>query len=139
MYEYIGISLGAHPILHISRIKVNKHIIEVTVRQVGYLPELYEEARSEKYKILLFRHICQVIYDLKSIRMRSRMAQSWLLLKLGVKRIPYTTERLSHYISISTWPYLKSVLSYTAATDALLFLHNSRGTDNLRSKQHYVL
>jgi len=30
----------------------NKHIIEEIVRQIGYLPELYEEARSEKYKIL---------------------------------------------------------------------------------------
>jgi hypothetical protein len=28
----------------------NKHIIEETVCQVGYLPELYEDARSEKYK-----------------------------------------------------------------------------------------
>jgi hypothetical protein len=28
----------------------NKHIIEETVRQVGYIPELYEDARSEKYK-----------------------------------------------------------------------------------------
>jgi len=27
----------------------NKHIIEETVRQVGHLPELYEDARSEKY------------------------------------------------------------------------------------------
>jgi len=27
----------------------NKHIIEEFVRQVGYLPELYEDARSEKY------------------------------------------------------------------------------------------
>ena len=26
----------------------NKHIIEENVRQVGYLPELYEDARSEK-------------------------------------------------------------------------------------------
>jgi len=25
----------------------NKHIIEETVRQVGHLPELYEDARSE--------------------------------------------------------------------------------------------
>jgi hypothetical protein len=24
MYEYIGVLLGAHPILHISRIKINK-------------------------------------------------------------------------------------------------------------------
>jgi hypothetical protein len=36
----------------------NKHIIEEIVRQVGYLPELYEDGRSEKYKklptILLF-------------------------------------------------------------------------------------
>ena len=30
----------------------NKHIIEENVRQVVYLPELYEDARSEKYKIL---------------------------------------------------------------------------------------
>jgi hypothetical protein len=30
----------------------SKHIIEETVRQVGYLPELYEGARSEKYNIL---------------------------------------------------------------------------------------
>jgi hypothetical protein len=29
----------------------NKHIIEEIVRQVGYLPEIYEDARSEKYKI----------------------------------------------------------------------------------------
>jgi hypothetical protein len=29
----------------------NKHIIEEIVRQVGYLPELYEVAWSEKYKI----------------------------------------------------------------------------------------
>jgi hypothetical protein len=29
----------------------NKHIMEETVRQVGYLPELYEDARSEKYKM----------------------------------------------------------------------------------------
>ena len=28
----------------------NKHIIEEIVRQVGHLPELYEDARSEKYK-----------------------------------------------------------------------------------------
>jgi hypothetical protein len=30
----------------------NKHIIEEIVHQVGYLPELYEDARSEKYKII---------------------------------------------------------------------------------------
>ena len=29
----------------------NKYIIEEIVRQVGYLPELYEDARLEKYKI----------------------------------------------------------------------------------------
>ena len=29
----------------------NKHIIEETVCQVGHLPELYEGARSEKYKL----------------------------------------------------------------------------------------
>ena len=29
----------------------NKHIIEESVRQVDYLPELYEDVRSEKYRI----------------------------------------------------------------------------------------
>jgi hypothetical protein len=32
----------------------NKHIIEEIVRQVGHLPELYEDAGSEKYKIMLY-------------------------------------------------------------------------------------
>ena len=31
----------------------NKHIIEEIVRQVGYLPELYEDARSEKKIIII--------------------------------------------------------------------------------------
>jgi hypothetical protein len=29
----------------------NKHIIEEIVRQVGYLPEFYKDARSEKCQI----------------------------------------------------------------------------------------
>jgi hypothetical protein len=33
---------------------LNKYIIEEVVRQVGYLPELYEESRSEnKLQVLL--------------------------------------------------------------------------------------
>jgi hypothetical protein len=32
----------------------NKHIIEEIVSQVGHLPELYEDARSEKYNTLIF-------------------------------------------------------------------------------------
>jgi len=32
----------------------NKHITEEIVRQVGYLPELYEDARSKKYKIIAY-------------------------------------------------------------------------------------
>ena len=32
----------------------NKHTIEETVRQVGYLPELYEDARSEKVQNFAF-------------------------------------------------------------------------------------
>jgi len=32
----------------------NKHIIEEIVRQGGHLPELYQDARSEKYKILYY-------------------------------------------------------------------------------------
>jgi len=31
----------------------NKHIIEESVHRVGYLPELYKDAWSEKYKILV--------------------------------------------------------------------------------------
>jgi hypothetical protein len=31
---------------------LNKYIIEEIVHQDGYLPELYEDAWSEKYKIL---------------------------------------------------------------------------------------
>jgi hypothetical protein len=31
------------------KVDSNKHIIEEIVRQIGYLPELYKEARSEKY------------------------------------------------------------------------------------------
>jgi hypothetical protein len=43
----------------------NKHIIEEIVRQVGHLPELYEDARSEKYKIsctlfLLENSVCHI-------------------------------------------------------------------------------
>jgi len=30
---------------------LHKHIIEETVRQVGYLTELHEDTRSEKYKV----------------------------------------------------------------------------------------
>jgi len=30
----------------------NKRIIEEIVRQVGYVPDLYEDARSEKYQML---------------------------------------------------------------------------------------
>ena len=32
----------------------DKHIIEEIVRQAGYLPELYEDIRSEKYKMKCF-------------------------------------------------------------------------------------
>jgi len=38
----------------------NKHTIEETVRQVGYLPELYEDARPEKYKNIVH---CSFWYD----------------------------------------------------------------------------
>jgi len=36
---------------------LNKCIIEEIVRQVGYLPELYEDARSEKY----LKKICSYV------------------------------------------------------------------------------
>jgi len=29
----------------------NKHIIDEIVHQIGYLPEVYKDAQSEKYKI----------------------------------------------------------------------------------------
>jgi hypothetical protein len=31
-----------------------KHIVEEIVRQFGYLPELYEDARSEKKKLYIY-------------------------------------------------------------------------------------
>ena len=37
----------------------NKHVIKEIVRQVGHLPELYEDARSEKYKIL-FQYVVKL-------------------------------------------------------------------------------
>jgi len=46
----------------------NKHIIEEIVRQVGYLPELYEDAWSEKYKngtVLILRLVlplCKILH-----------------------------------------------------------------------------
>jgi hypothetical protein len=40
----------------------NKHIIEKIVRQVDYLPELYEDARSEKYKISVKFHCAFVSF-----------------------------------------------------------------------------
>jgi hypothetical protein len=33
------------------QVNSNQHIIEKIVRQVGHLPELYEDVRSEKYII----------------------------------------------------------------------------------------
>jgi len=42
----------------------NKHIIEEIVRHFGYLPELYEDARSEKHKkqnALLCSHSNRII------------------------------------------------------------------------------
>ena len=38
----------------------NKHIIEEIMRQVGYLPELYEIARSEKNFSFFFCYLCAV-------------------------------------------------------------------------------
>jgi len=41
----------------------NKHIIEETMRQVGYLPELYEDIQLEKYKLwLTLRRLMSYIY-----------------------------------------------------------------------------
>jgi hypothetical protein len=37
----------------------NKHIIEETLGQVDHLPELYEDARSEKYKNSSYRLMIQ--------------------------------------------------------------------------------
>jgi hypothetical protein len=40
----------------------NKHIVEDIVRQVDYLPELYEDARSKKYKIFAFFFLSSTHY-----------------------------------------------------------------------------
>jgi hypothetical protein len=44
MYEYIGILLGARPILHISRIKV-KQSMKVYAKQQGNIQERDEKRR----------------------------------------------------------------------------------------------
>jgi uncharacterized Rmd1/YagE family protein len=43
---------------------LNEHVIEEIVRQVGYLPELYKDARSEKYikkRIIVMPHRCALL------------------------------------------------------------------------------
>jgi len=53
------------------RIKI-KHIIEEIVRQVGHLPELYKDARSEKCKEKGFEYCysdnaCYLTNDIRSM------------------------------------------------------------------------
>jgi hypothetical protein len=54
--DYTGCCINTIVLLRVSTQSLehvedsNKHIIEEIVRQVGYLPELYEDARSEKHK-----------------------------------------------------------------------------------------
>ena len=50
----------------------NKHNVEEIVRQVGYLPELYEDTLSEKYKILQ----CPVLINVLHIKVRKRKRQN---------------------------------------------------------------
>jgi hypothetical protein len=47
----------------------NKHIIEEIVRQVGYLPELYEDTRFEKYKIRSVLLIRNVVFQMCMVYM----------------------------------------------------------------------
>jgi hypothetical protein len=46
----------------------NKRIIEKTVRQVGYLPELYENARSEKIIKFCDAKQAKQLYEYKNIK-----------------------------------------------------------------------
>jgi len=50
-----------------QRIKINVYIKE-TVRQVGYLLELYQDARSPKYKILQCKTSKTNFYKYKNIK-----------------------------------------------------------------------
>jgi hypothetical protein len=45
MYEYIGILLGARPILHISRIKVKSALTEMTA-EIGFIFITFYDALS---------------------------------------------------------------------------------------------
>ena len=47
-----------------------KHSMGEIVRQIGHLPELYEDARSEKYKIL---YHSVSLYKLRDIVLNSEM------------------------------------------------------------------
>jgi hypothetical protein len=55
----------------------NKYIIEEIVRQFGYLPELYEDSRSEKYK--------QTLNVVRLVR--------YMLILFPAKKLLYLTER----------------------------------------------
>jgi hypothetical protein len=78
----------------------NKHIIEEIVRQVGHLPELYEDARSEKYKIEGFG-TCSVPWSVAysiselisktSIHFQEFDRIQWLALLLR-KRLPFALD-----------------------------------------------
>jgi len=82
----------------------NKHIIEETVRQVGYLPELYKDARSEKY------------LKKKRIKKCSCMFQQLLLRYLTITRRTQPCWTNKEESKAAGLPFSRS---------ALLFFHHS--------------
>jgi len=74
IYEYIGILLGAHPILHISRIRVKLERVLLNNGKVkSSIPVSQSVAKKESkegmsgiFSVILYRkHYCQISGDLK--------------------------------------------------------------------------
>jgi predicted AAA+ superfamily ATPase len=55
----------------------NKHIIEEIVHQVAHLPELYEDAKSQKYKIEIFWSTCSCLESHKTFRKQLKSFLLW--------------------------------------------------------------
>jgi hypothetical protein len=82
---------------------LNKHIIEEIVRQVGHLPELYDDARPEKHK------------------KRRAVGSSTVTLHVECRAAGKSKETLAHKISILTSPIVNKYIK----TWGHQTLHNS--------------
>ena len=75
--------------------------MEETVRQVGHLPELYEDARSEKYKKMKFLIFRRFVFG---IFLTNRATIKLSTITLSIELISYLVTQalhviISHFIS----------------------------------------